>query len=420
MCKNLRVLNAIRDYKIGMPLTMLQYQHLSPLVVIDRLLQRRLFPLASKICQFLQIQKGHSRVLAHWACYKVSQQDLDDEDIAKAIKKRFRDDQADDISYCDIAGRAAECGKTKLAIELLESETSIQRQVPLLIKLKQEPRALDKALKSGDRDLAYSVILHLRKSFSSSDFHMLIRKYGLGKVLYESFLASYPPDSDSLLDWYVQEDDYANQALYQIERAMAASRTETRQAILVNVQELFKKAKAEPFVALAEDHHKLLKAQNALEEKLGKNFVGLTLHQTLCDLIQYDEFKSAEKLKQEFKVSERRFTWLKLTTWARTHQWNELKRYSKGKKLPISVVQVVKLAKQHGGQNAANDFLTEEYLSHEDRYTLSKEFGMYLEAASAAFAWKNMEALTHLEALSVGREDVIKAIQGYKAKLLGR
>ena len=56
MCKNLRVLNAINEYKIGMPLTMAQFDHLTPKVVIDRLLQRRLFALASKMCQFMQIQ----------------------------------------------------------------------------------------------------------------------------------------------------------------------------------------------------------------------------------------------------------------------------------------------------------------------------------------------------------------------------
>ena len=55
ICKNLRVLNGLREYKIGIPLTMQQYETLGAEVVIDRLLQRRLFPLASKICQFLQV-----------------------------------------------------------------------------------------------------------------------------------------------------------------------------------------------------------------------------------------------------------------------------------------------------------------------------------------------------------------------------
>jgi hypothetical protein len=223
----------------------------------------------------------------------------------------------------------------------------------------------------------------------------------------------------NIQDWYVQEDDYSAQALHQVERAMAATRTETRQAILVNVQELFKKAKAEPLAALTEDHYRLLKAQGGLEEKCGKSFVGLTLHQTLSDLIQYDEHKFADKLRQEFKLTDRRYTWLKITTWARTHKWNELKKYSKQKKMPVPMTQVVKLVREHGGQEAAQQFLSEEYLNNEDRFNLLSEFGLYVEAASAAFAGKNMEALNSLEAMCAGREDVLKSIAGYKAKLIG-
>ena len=46
---------------------------------------------------------GHSRVLAHWACYKVAQEGEDSE-IAETIKKRLGD-KTHDISYCDIAAK---------------------------------------------------------------------------------------------------------------------------------------------------------------------------------------------------------------------------------------------------------------------------------------------------------------------------
>ena len=308
-------------------------------------------------------------------------------------------------------------GKTALAIQLLDSETSVSRQVPLLIKLGQEAAALSKALSSGDRDLAYSVILHLRKNFSSSDFHMLIRKYPLGRVLYESYCEAHDPES--LQDWYVQEDDYHAQALHQVERSIAATRNETRQAILVNVQELFKKAKNEPLATLAEDHYKLLKTQANLEEKSGKSFVGLTLHQTLEDLVMNDELKTAEKIRSDFKIGDRRFLWIKLIIWARTHKWEEIKKYAKQKKLIIPMPQVVKLVKEHGGQEVANEFLCEEYLNHEDRYNLLSEFGMYVEAAKAAFAGKNLDALNYLETNYGSDSELLKSIQGYKAKLIG-
>ena len=42
-------------------------------VLIDRLVLRKLFGLAILICQYLKIPdaEGQSRIMAHWACYKV-------------------------------------------------------------------------------------------------------------------------------------------------------------------------------------------------------------------------------------------------------------------------------------------------------------------------------------------------------------
>jgi len=81
-----------------------------------------------------------------------------------------------------------------------------------------------------------------------------------------------------------------------------------------SLQDLFGKSKAEASVSLVEDNIKLLKAQNNLEDKLGRDLIGLSLHQTIELLIEQDDLKSAEKLKSEFKLSDRRFTWLKAKT----------------------------------------------------------------------------------------------------------
>ena len=277
-------------------------------VVVDRLLARRLYPLAAAISDWLGLppKMGRSRVLAHWACYKVTARhsDEDDKSVANAIRQKLGNHPQ--ISYCDIAAKAAEGGKKDLAIRLLENETSVGKQVPLLVTLGQESQALTRALGSGNRDLAYSVILHLRKNLPSTDFHMLIRKYPLGKTLYEGYCQSHG-DSEALQDWFVQEDDFSSQAITSFEKAIAASRHETRMAQLVNVQELFNKSssqsgsgssgKGATFASFAEEQHRLLKCQITLEEKLpGKGFIGLTLHSTLSDLVRDNEMKLADKV----------------------------------------------------------------------------------------------------------------------------
>ncbi|NXM17714.1 VPS16 protein, partial [Ploceus nigricollis] len=146
MCQDLRVLNAIRDYQIGIPLTFTQYKQLTIEVLLDRLVLRRLYPLAIRICEFLRLpeMQGVSRILAHWACYKVQQKDKSDEEVAQAINR---------ISYSDIATRAYDCGRAELAIKLLEYEPRSGEQVPLLLKMKRSKLALGKAIESGDTDL---------------------------------------------------------------------------------------------------------------------------------------------------------------------------------------------------------------------------------------------------------------------------
>jgi hypothetical protein len=68
-CRNLRVLNAIRDTSIGIPLTSAQYHNLTPEVLVNRLIVRNHHFLASKICTYLKIKKD--TVLVHWAREKV-------------------------------------------------------------------------------------------------------------------------------------------------------------------------------------------------------------------------------------------------------------------------------------------------------------------------------------------------------------
>ncbi len=125
---------------------------------------------------------------------------------------------------------------------------------------------------------------------------------------------------------------------------------------------------------------------------------------------------------------------------AKQKKWNELKKLAKQKKIPIGVSNIVKLAKKHGGEEAAKMFLTDEYLNSEEKvhlktfpcfyffiktlfslqFNLLTEFGMYLEAASTAFSVKNLEALNSLESICIGRDDILKMISSYKAKLVSK
>jgi hypothetical protein len=65
----IRVLNAVRDPEVGIPISVAQFQILTPELVINRLLGRNLHSLAFKICSYLGISSVS--VLVHWATRKV-------------------------------------------------------------------------------------------------------------------------------------------------------------------------------------------------------------------------------------------------------------------------------------------------------------------------------------------------------------
>ncbi len=118
MCQTIRVLNAIRTPQIGLPLTCIQYEALTPSIIINRLVSRRHFALAIEICKYLNIseEEGIVKVLSCWALYKVSQTDIEDGGIAVVIKSKLGDTPG--ISYSEIARCAISAGRPGLAIKV--------------------------------------------------------------------------------------------------------------------------------------------------------------------------------------------------------------------------------------------------------------------------------------------------------------
>ena len=111
------------------------------------------------------------------------------------------------LIFSDIAEKARSYGKVELAYHLLKYETSVNRQVPLLVTLDYSDSrslALQKALDSGDRNLIHNVIWELRSKLPSDQYHMLLRKWSLGKILYQSYCKENQ-DLEALQEWHQQE-----------------------------------------------------------------------------------------------------------------------------------------------------------------------------------------------------------------------
>lgn len=411
MCQMLRVLNQVRDVSIGIPMTYTQLEHLTMPVLIDRLVMRKHFYLAIRICQYLKIpeSEGASRILAHWACYKVQQKGEDDEVIARAIADKLGDTPG--VSYSDIASKALECGRTDLAIRLLEYEPKASRQVPLLLMMKREQLALTKAIESGDTDLVYFVLMKLKDSMSQGEFFMAIRSM---PVAYSLFIQYCRQQNPTLMEQlFYQEDNFQEEGNCKVVYSFQKERFEERLEILSDAKESYAKARNEFAVKQVEDEIKLLKYQRRLEEELHKPYVDLSLHQTVYKLILDNNQKMSETLRKEFRIPERRYWWLRISALAEAGEWMELEKFSRAKKPVLGMESFVEVCMKHHNTHEALKYIPR--VTADKRVKCLISMGQLSMAADAAFDNRNEDELNRVLRLCTNKdrqvEDKVKSLK---------
>lgn len=390
-CKSLRVLNAVRNPKVAIPLTNVQLSNLGERVLLNRLIWRRLHCLAVHIASYLQLKDGETSVLSHWACYKVSQPHLDNESAARVIGERLRN--VPGVSYTKIAEKAAEKGRTALAIKILEYESHSKLQVPLLVSLGEWRTALLKATATGDTDLVYIVLLHLKEKMAKHDFELTIRSFPLAHALYIKYCSIH--NREALRQVYVQEDNFAAQAHSHIREALSHNNPGSSEASLISARECYKKAKNDLGVSICEDARKLCKQQSSLQETYGTNFFGLSLHESVKKLLDQGEIKLADKLRSEYKMPDRRYWWLRILKLAEKGEWEDLDRFSKSKKSPVGYEPFVDACLKNNRKDEALKYLPRCRDDIKVKYYVKAEY--YIEAAQVAFEQKDTNALLFVQ-----------------------
>ncbi len=118
---------------------MTRYNYLSPAHLISRLTSRNLHLLALHISSFLSLSPDD--VLKHWASAKITKskpvvsgdgKDSDligDEEVSRVIVEKFEKLGGGSVSYAEIAKKAWEVGRTRLAIMVSYLVLLIRRMV---------------------------------------------------------------------------------------------------------------------------------------------------------------------------------------------------------------------------------------------------------------------------------------------------
>jgi vacuolar protein sorting-associated protein 16 len=313
MCETLRVLNAVRFFEIGLPVSYEQYQRLQPQGLISRLLNRHEYLLALRIAGYLRLPTD--KIYVHWASAKVKVGAEDDDAICRKVVEKLSGKPG--ISFETIARAAYDEGRGRLATELLNHEPRAGRQVPLLLSMEEDELALDKAIESGDTDLVYFVLHQLKRKLPLATFFRVLNTRPTATALVEASArdsdGSGHEDTALLKDLYYQDDRRIDGAAVFIREALQQPESRTAGDKLVLAAKLLTdNAKENAFeLSALKDATALLHSQQVLESNLNDSFTGLSVNQTLFKLTKLGYHGRAKKIQSEFKVPERVSWWIR-------------------------------------------------------------------------------------------------------------
>ncbi|KAK4278953.1 hypothetical protein QN277_016723 [Acacia crassicarpa] len=403
MCKILRVLNAVRNPEIGIPLSIQQYKLLTPSVLIGRLINAYQHLLALRISEYLGMNQ--EVVIMHWACSKITASlNIPDATLLELLLDKLK--MCKGISYAAVAAHADKNGRRRLAAMLVEHEPRSSKQVPLLLSIGEEDIALTKATESGDTDLVYLVLFHIWQKRQPLEFFGTIQARPLARDLFITYAQYYK--HEFLKDFYLSTGQLQDVAFllwkesWELEKNPMASKGSPlhgpRIKLIEKAQNLFAETKEHVFESkAAEEHAKLLRIQHELEVTTKQAiFVDSSISDTIRTCIVLGNHRAAVRVKTEFKVSEKRWYWLKVFALATIKDWAALEKFSKEKKPPIGYRPFVEACIEADEKAEALKYIP-KLADPRERAESYARIGMAKEAADAASQAKDGELLGRLK-----------------------
>ena len=415
MCQTLRVLNAVRFYEIGLPVSHEQYVRLTPEKLVCRLVNRQEYLLALRVSEYLRLPTDG--IYVHWASQKVRVSKDDEDTICRTIVARLEGRRG--ISFEEIAKAAYDEGRGRLATQLLDHEPRAGRQVPLLLSMEEDEIALDKAIESGDTDLVFFVLLRLRKKLPQSSFFRVISTRPVASALVES--SARAQDQELLKDLYYQDDRRLDGAGVLVDEGLRQGPGPARLDKLKLAQKLLQDSKEHALeVRALDDAARLAKVQAALERDLEESFAGLSVHATAFKLTRLGQHARAKKVQGEFRLADKTWAWLRLRALVAARNWAELEEAGKASKSPIGWPPYFNEVLAAGNTRVAATFIPKcKGLTVAERVEMWVKCGLVSKAGEEALRAKDVGALEGLRSKATGPaateiERMISQLRGKK------
>ncbi|KAL3982294.1 Vps16 N-terminal region family protein [Acanthocheilonema viteae] len=420
ICRVMRVLNFLRKPYIGMALSFAQSEELKMSALIDRLIDLGQWASAISISSYMKVpsKNGVHRILAHWALKKIEMvkaakeigKTPDFKALSETIVGKFTN--YPEVSFADVAMKAAAANLNELAELLLDRETCLNRQVEMLMKLNKVDRALAKAAKSQQPDLLHYVLTYLKRTQKKEVIDHLVLKLPQALCLYQDYLKEEAPRH--LLALYVQKDDFARQSLYYLKESEATpwNPFDNKDKIegLLKAEMSLNKLKEHTTAQLATETAELFSICETLDGKPGFNDIDRTsVRCVYMWAVGHREDSLAELLRKKFKLTEKASYMWKIESYARNKLWHHLESLFRSKKILTSFMPFIEACARYGNESLCRSFiekLTNPVEIVDSLLLLEKP----VEAANYAAEKKLFVVLEKIHARYRGNKDVAPVI----------
>mmetsp|Transcript_17132 Transcript_17132/g.25327 ORF Transcript_17132/g.25327 Transcript_17132/m.25327 type:complete len:1041 (+) Transcript_17132:101-3223(+) len=402
--RKLRILNALRDPRIGSVMTTLQYDHITPTGVIARLVAINRPALACSISKYLNLSND---VQLYARCAKAAalissdkfKSDAETAEVAIKIINDGKDGAMNNGGYASVALAAGKAGRPGVANLLLMLESSVADKVPALISTGSFADAMAVATSAKDAEFIFFTLMEYEKfCMSSSPDANVAQNTFLGTVINkftpEGFhtLRRYletMPDIKNLMNLLLRAQKSVEAGAAMSKKAFEPeNETPEKLKFLAEASRIYSLGKDTGFQKQCTDEHMdLLKDQEVLRKKYGTEEVapiGSSLTTTVVSIIRHAAVNKREshkllgdvdKLAKKFRMPEKRVWHIKVKAFAESGQWPQLRKLGDSKAKPPIGFKPFAMAAIQGKQSDP------EIMRYIDRVTISEErYDLFCEA----------------------------------------
>jgi vacuolar protein sorting-associated protein 16 len=430
--RKLKILNALRNPQVGFVLTSAQFDAITPLGVVARLIAQRRPSLATAICKYLSLPRSvqlfaraaKAAALVERPETSVGRSDAELAEAAIAIINQDDENENKDFrttgplsvstatttmnrgAYATVAMAASKAGRPGVANLLLLLETSVADKIPALVATGSFADAVAVATAANDGDFIFSTLLEYERTCmasaaSASDVSKA------QSAFYGTVVSKFTPETFHTLRQYLEcisdvktvanlllrAQKFSQAGATLALRAMLEQDTREKQGMLSEASRVFGLGKETAFEkACTDDFLQLLKDQEVIRTKYGAYEAApesSSVTSTIAAMLQFGAIhvreqhrllSDADKLAKKYRIPERRLWYIKVKAFQDSGQWSNLRILADSRKTPPIGFKPFARAAIRGKQNVT------EILRYLDRIAVPEErYDLYCEAS----LWKN-------------------------------